>query len=316
MAFPQYVPRTYAGGAPALQLAGNVLDNDLNLSVAGNFSGWPSGSAGVFSVSIDNTLPSLEKVLCSAFNATTGILQVWTDGVNTGRGYDGTTATGHVPQPSIPQIEPCWTAVEAQEANASVVALLGQAKTAPAGTLLTADGLGGVSYQSPGGGVAGLFPIGGILMWAANGSFPTGMLQCNGVAVSRTTYAALFAVIGTSWGVGDGSTTFNLPNLLGAFPFGANAVGTKGGSTSITVANMPSHTHSILDPEHTHTIPDGFVTGAVSSTLYLSTTAIANAVTETASTLGALTGITAQNTGGSTPYMPPFANVNFLIRAQ
>lgn len=51
---------------------------------------------------------------------------------------------------------------------------------------------------------------GSIAQWS--GAAPTGFLACNGSAVSRATYAALFAVLGTRFGVGDGSTTFNLPN--------------------------------------------------------------------------------------------------------
>jgi microcystin-dependent protein len=50
---------------------------------------------------------------------------------------------------------------------------------------------------------------------------PTGWLLCNGAAVSRTTYATLFAVVGTTYGAGDGTTTFNVPNLQGRFPIGA-----------------------------------------------------------------------------------------------
>lgn len=45
---------------------------------------------------------------------------------------------------------------------------------------------------------------------------PAGYLPCNGAAVSRTTYANLFAVIGTTYGAGDGSTTFNVPNIAGS----------------------------------------------------------------------------------------------------
>lgn len=66
-----------------------------------------------------------------------------------------------------------------------------------------------------------VFPtfVGLILPFAydTSGSPPTGFLECKGAAVSRTTYSDLFAVIGTTWGVGDGSTTFNLPDLQGAF---------------------------------------------------------------------------------------------------
>ena len=61
-----------------------------------------------------------------------------------------------------------------------------------------------------------LVPAGAIMAFAMNGA-PTGWLEANGSAVSRTTYATLFAAIGTTYGSGDGSTTFNLPNLNGAF---------------------------------------------------------------------------------------------------
>ena len=64
-------------------------------------------------------------------------------------------------------------------------------------------------------------PTGAILAFAGS-SAPTGFLLCNtSTPVSRTTYAALFAVIGTTYGVGDGSTTFGIPNLAGVFPRGA-----------------------------------------------------------------------------------------------
>ena len=59
-----------------------------------------------------------------------------------------------------------------------------------------------------------LVPVGSINAWSTN-TAPTGWQLCDGTAVSRTTYAALFAVIGETYGAGDGSTTFNLPNLKG-----------------------------------------------------------------------------------------------------
>jgi microcystin-dependent protein len=69
---------------------------------------------------------------------------------------------------------------------------------------------------------------------------PTGYLACNGAAVSRTTYAALFAAIGVLWGVGDNSTTFNLPN----FAVGDAAV--QGGTVGTdTAGQMPAHTHIV-----------------------------------------------------------------------
>lgn len=69
-------------------------------------------------------------------------------------------------------------------------------------------------------------PTGSIIMYAANKT-PEGFLLCNGSAVSRTKYSALFSVIGTTYGSGDGSTTFNLPNFTDRFAQGSNTAGTK-----------------------------------------------------------------------------------------
>lgn len=68
-------------------------------------------------------------------------------------------------------------------------------------------------------------PVGTVL-WSANPAVPSGYLPCNGAAVGRATYPELFAAIGTTYGSGDGSTTFNLPNLMGKVPWGSTAVGT------------------------------------------------------------------------------------------
>ena len=91
---------------------------------------------------------------------------------------------------------------------------------------------------------------------------PSGYLACTGQAVSRTTYAALFTAIGTTFGAGDGSTTFNVPNLQGRIPMGAGqgsgltdralgvAVGTE--NHALTTAEMPSHTHGLSPSNPTH----------------------------------------------------------------
>lgn len=68
-------------------------------------------------------------------------------------------------------------------------------------------------------------PAGAVFAFAAN-SAPAGCLLCNGAEVSRTTYSALFAAIGTTYGTGDGSTTFNLPNLTDKFIQGGGTAGT------------------------------------------------------------------------------------------
>lgn len=77
----------------------------------------------------------------------------------------------------------------------------------------------------------------GTVIWSANPAVPSGYLPCNGAAVGRATYPELFAAIGTTYGSGDGSTTFNLPNLMGKVPWGSSSqVGTemKAGLPNIT----------------------------------------------------------------------------------
>lgn len=101
----------------------------------------------------------------------------------------------------------------------------------------------------------------GIVQMFAGSTAPTGWLLCDGQAVSRATYAELFAVIGTTYGVGDGSTTFNVPNFKGRIGVGYdsgqtefNALGKTGGAKTHTLAisELPSHYHTV-DPPATNT---------------------------------------------------------------
>lgn len=99
---------------------------------------------------------------------------------------------------------------------------------------------------------AALAPV-GVSVPFAGAAAPTGWLLCDGSAVSRSTYSALFAVVGTTYGAGDGSTTFNLPNIQGRTVVGRNSgggtFGTLGGTTgaethTLTQAEMPVHSHN------------------------------------------------------------------------
>ncbi|MAL10336.1 MAG: hypothetical protein CMF74_11800 [Maricaulis sp.] len=108
-------------------------------------------------------------------------------------------------------------------------------------------------------GIEGI-PTATIVPWSS-ASVPSGFLECNGAAVSRSTYSALFAIVGTTYGAGDGATTFNVPDLqdnvaIGksgtkalASTGGANTVtstGNVGGSTAnatLTTAQLASHSH-------------------------------------------------------------------------
>ena len=97
-------------------------------------------------------------------------------------------------------------------------------------------------------------------MWRALGSFDPGWLLCDGAAVSRTTYADLFAVISTTFGAGDGSTTFNVPNLIEKYPAGANSGAGFGRGTA---AGAKDHTHA--GNSHTHSVTQNSAHSAHSS---------------------------------------------------
>ena len=111
-----------------------------------------------------------------------------------------------------------------------------------------------------------LIPAGTMVLFGGT-SAPSGWLLCDGAAYSRTTYAALFAAINTRWGVGDGSTTFNIPDLRGRAPIGEGqgsgltnrTLGSKLGEEShaLTLAENGSHAHTgglhqHVGGEHTH----------------------------------------------------------------
>ena len=110
------------------------------------------------------------------------------------------------------------------------------------GGFLQTDGSGNLSFQIVNG-----VPSGAVFCVAV-ASVPTGYLECNGAAVSRTTYAALFAFIGTSYGTGNGSSTFNLPDLRGEFIRGFdNGRGVDSGRSvaSPQGSQNDSHNHSV-----------------------------------------------------------------------
>jgi microcystin-dependent protein len=151
-------------------------------------------------------------------------------------------------------------------------------------------------------------PSGSMLDFAGTVA-PTGWLLCDGSAVSRTTYARLFSAISTNWGVGDGSTTFNLPNMTRRVGMGAggsgsgtigNTVGNVGGEEThvLTTPEIPAHSHTATDSGHVHGEQVSVGAGATTSivgTVNLNTGAVNGAgITTNTGTAN----ITVSNTGG------------------
>jgi microcystin-dependent protein len=181
----------------------------------------------------------------------------------------------------------------------------------------------------------------------AGSSAPTGYLLCDGSAVSRTTYSALFAVTSTTYGVGDNSTTFNLPDLRTRVPVGKNATGTfatlgaTGGAEThtLTEAQLPGHTHTtniahghsdtLAAPAHTHSIPNRPTVpgGTTANTLESWTTgtgtartldtggASATALTGSVTALGT-TNVTSTSTGSGSAHniLQPYIVLNYIIK--
>ena len=103
-------------------------------------------------------------------------------------------------------------------------------------------------------------PVGSTMRWKTS-SIPAGWLACNGAAISRTVYAALFTLLGTTYGAGDGSSTFNLPNSTDRLNIGAGnlyAVGAIGGSKDAVIVEH-AHTAFVTDPGHSHTTQSYFI---------------------------------------------------------
>lgn len=141
----------------------------------------------------------------------------------------------------------------------------------------------------------------GMIELFAGNAAPSGWLLCDGAAVSRTLYPALFTAIGTTFGAGDGTSTFNVPDLRGRVPIGA---GTGAGLTARTLAQqVGAETHQLTVPElpaHTH------------SNLGLNIGTVASGAGSNAATSGGTTGTAGSNVAHNN--VQPSLVVNYLIK--
>lgn len=138
--------------------------------------------------------------------------------------------------------------------------------SASAGQVYIADGLGSGTWTTP----TANTPVGAMMDYAG-ATAPSGWLLCYGQAVSRTTYSALFAAIGTTHGAGNGSTTFNLPDCRGRAVFGKENMGgsSAGRLTSFTATSLGNSSGS-----ETVTLTQGNIPSYQLSSSYSATTAV------------------------------------------
>ena len=147
-----------------------------------------------------------------------------------------------------------FVAIQAPSNVASDITLTLPSSDGNANDVLQSDGSGNLSFAA----LPQAVPTGSVHMMATT-TAPSGYLKCNGAAVSRTTYADLFAIIGTTHGEGDGSSTFNVPDLRGEFVRGwDDSRGVDSGrsfGSSQSSQNL-QHNHGVTDPGHGHSVND------------------------------------------------------------
>ena len=167
-------------------------------------------------------------------------------------------------------------------------------------------------------------PVGSIALFAMN-IVPSDYLLCDGSAISRTTYVELYGTLGLAWGVGDGSTTFNIPDFRGRMPLGLdNMNGSTAGRVTIG-SGLPAiymgasngseyvqnHAHNAIDPGHFHVDARPSGTSGTPGLLDGQNASSSGAV----NTQIATTGISIAPYGsGNSQNMPPFAAVNIAIK--
>jgi microcystin-dependent protein len=154
---------------------------------------------------------------------------------------------------------------------------------------------------------AAISPVGMVGMWPIS-TPPMGWLICDGSAISRTAYSDLFDILGTTYGVGDGSTTFNLPDFKGRVPAGTDS-GQSEFQTEGTSGGEKTHTLDItVMPSHSHT-QQRYPTTTGGSSGFSADTSMSGTQTDLTLTTKAAGGGAAHNN------LQPYLTLNFIIKA-
>jgi microcystin-dependent protein len=271
--------KSFAGAAVPTFLTTPMGTSDTSMTVNA-IAGFPDTTVGDFVICVDRGNDFEEKILCSGYGTSTISVAAG------GRGYDGTTAQTHSVNATVictldattiqghenfvnavGTVNPTASAVgdsvaegtsgkpaDAAHRHAREAFLTGVVTTSLPGDT-SSDGTAASSARADHrhGREAGSPSKAGIIEMFGGGTAPTGAAFCQGQALSRTSFATLFAVIGTTFGAGDGSTTFNLPDFRGVSPMGAGT-GTHTGTTTRAMGafyGAESTGHQVI---HSHTV--------------------------------------------------------------
>ena len=190
-------------------------------------------------------------------------------------------------------------------------------------------------------------PSGSIITYGGS-SAPTGWLICDGSAISRSTYATLFGILSTTYGVGDGSSTFNIPDIRGRVPAGkessasrltsgvsgltSTTLGNTGGAEGVTLTSAQSgivgHTHGLTMNAHTHTftgnahshtvngvVGSGLGAGVVAGGGSVTTSSVtATGTNSTVTTTGTIAAVNAANASAAHLNVQPTIILNYIIK--
>lgn len=269
------------------------------------------------------TLENLSDV--SITSPLSGQLLSWngTDWVNITSAANGLTQlTGDVTTPGGPGV----VAATLATVNSNVGSFTNTSITVNAKGLITAAASGGPAT------VWG--PIGSSFLYSSSTPPNANYVVKNGQAISRTTYATLFSLIGTTFGVGDGSDTFNIPNNTDRFPMGAGGLytlGQTGGASTHTLTSgevptgsyVANSTSVVTDPTHNHedycTGPAGQLTNGGSGQNTMGRTTLGslnNQASSTGITVATTTTVSDSNGGGSHSILNPFLSEYWMYRIQ
>lgn len=162
----------------------------------------------------------------------------------------------------------------------------------------------------------GIVPTGSVLPFAGP-SAPSGWLLCDGSAVARAQYVELFALIGTTYGAGDGSTTFNVPDLRGRVAVGVGLhadVNARARQDLLAAADRrPYHGHNVNNHSHSFSGTTGGQSGAVDKAQYSTTPTVLNIVRE--SHTHGFSGNTGNSAPGTDAQGPSYLTFHYIIRA-